>query len=238
MAIFTPPVVWSTGNNLEAGDLNANVEELQETINHGFSTAATIEDGSITSDRILRPKTNPIGDGVVSTYFQSGSIHRIHKPQLFWDGSSNLTAVPYSSAGFLPGPLSLASAGTSAFLPVPGVGISYYALETPLCVIVRICGQIIVPFDATGSRETDNRLFLRHVNADGLPYDDLGSTCRVQEMDSSASIISMRPFATSTIFTTADATLQQGWNHVQLTWGWSSNFGLIAGIDMTVEVLY
>lgn len=235
MSTYTPPVTWATATDLDAADVNSNLQALQDNINLQKSSAADIADGSITSDRVLRPKLVPVSDQVTSVYYQTGSIHHIRKPAVFWQGQDPLSNVPYASTGYVTNAGSN-NTDTTAFKPIPGTWISYHADELPIAVIVRIIGEIVVPYDAEATQHLDNRFHVRHVDSSSTVVDFLGSTCRIQEQAKNTPILDKRPYSTSIVIKSAD--LSQGWNHVGLVHGWESNFGLLCGMEMTVEVIY
>lgn len=230
--IYTQPNTYVNGDAFSAPDTVENLQGIQEAIAQGISSDTHMDVSSVTTSKILRPRTDLIGLDVVSTYLQSGSIHIINHPLMFWNGSDPLSNVPYQTRGYITNVTSPVTSGPDAFQPVPQSWVTFYADRTPLAVLVRLTATIIIP-KTDASVYTDNRFHLRLVDEDGVVYDDLGSTCRVRSQDSNP-INDLRTIATQALFT--DAT--QGTNHVGIVYGLESNFGLLAGMTMTVEVFY
>ena len=231
--VYTQPVTFVDGTPLVADDVNSNLVALQESIAQGISSASVFDVSSIPTSKILRPRTDYAGLDTQSTYFQSGSIHSIQHPLLFWLGKDPLSNVPFQTRGFITNVTSPVSAGAAGFQPVPQSWVTFYAEKTPLAVLVRVTAQVIIPNDSTGATETDNRFHIRLIDSNNTQHDDLGSTCRVREQDTNP-INDMRAIATQSLFTTAT----QGYNHVGIVYGLSSNFGLLGGMTMTIEIWY
>lgn len=230
---YTTPNTFVDGDPLDAAKLNENITALQEAAAQGIDNANILDASSISTSKILRPRYTPIGLDTQSVYTQSGSIHVINHPLVFWSGKTPLQQVPYQTRGYITNVTSPVGSGTTAFQPVPQSWISFYADKTPVAVIARTTMQVIIPTDGTGTVATNNRFHFRLVDASNVSHDYLGSTCRVREMDTDP-ITDMRLAATQVLSTDAE----QGWNHIGLVYGLDSNFGLLAGMTLTVEVFY
>lgn len=226
MSTYTPPNTFTTGT-LEASDLNENLDELSETIAQGFTATADIADGSISTEKILRPRTQLVTDRLTSTQLETGSIHHLRLPAIDYISYDPLWNIPFQAAGFVASPYHNAAVGQPGYRPVPGTWISFWCSEAPLAVLVRVMGEIIVPVDNTGSTSVSNFIMVQ-LDSTQAPE----SMCRVREQTATNFRIDRRHFATCAIFTGLTA----GWHHVGLVCGWTSNFGLQGGMELTCEV--
>jgi len=221
---YSPPVTFTNATVLAAADLNSNILAVDKYLSLGINAAAEIEDDAIVSDRILRPAIKLISDGVVSTYFQTGSIHHIRLEALDYDAKSDMVLVPYQSSGFISGHYSKKA---DTWLPVNGTWISFYAIEAPSCIIIRYVGDVFVPDDHTNTGR-QNAIACQYEKTVALESISRIPTCITTTQD-------RRPVSGCAIYTSG---LTAGWHSIGLVAGFSTNYGLIGGMEISVEVLY
>lgn len=230
---YTPPenFVAKTGSPLEATDLNANLDELEAYIQLGFGSSTEIEDDSIGSTGIRRP-ISTVSDTVTSTYLQTGSVHHIRLPAMDYLAYSPLTGVPFQPTGFVTAAYHSVEPGYSGYRPLPNSWVSYYSDRTPTAVLVRYSGEVIIPNDNTGSSGVSANYILVGHSQGGNARE---STSRIKEITSLLDNFDRRLVSGCALYTSG---LSAGWASAGLVCGLTSNFGLIGGFEITVEVIY
>lgn len=228
---YTPPNTFTPGDPLVAKDLSDNLDALATYYTKSIALA-DVEPDSVETYHIVRPRFTPVNENVVSTYFQTGSIHTVTLPCIDWvgDTTSSLYNVPFVPSGFICEPYQSDDNGAASYKPVPRTFSSFYVYKTS-AVLVRVSVGLLFPEDNVVPTMTKNHLYIQ-LDGDGTGGHE--SRCRVPEMESAIDVYSGRPLQTCVMFTDVAV----GWHHVGLVCGLASALGLVAGSQIVVEVIH
>jgi hypothetical protein len=231
---YSPTITWATGDTLNAGDLNTNLQGISKYLSTGIATASELTDDMVDATKILRPRNILVSEYCVSQLSESGSIHHIRFPALDYHAKSPMTNIPYQTAGFVTSAYSDVTIGTGGYRPITGSYVTFYAIEAPAAVVIRYMGEIIVPYDqvTTGRNNIvacayEGTVALESISRIPSPYNTVTS---LEEENQGR-----RHVAGCAIVTSG---LTAGWHSAGLVAGFSSNYGLLGGFEITVEVFY
>ena len=236
---YTPPHTFVDGDPLRAADINENLDELEAFLSLGIDLANDISDETVTSRNVLRPSHSLLTGTLTVSKFQTGAIYHIRLPALDYHIRDPMVRVPFTPSGWIAKPYSSSDMGPYGYRTMPGTWVTYYSPNAPKAVLVRYSGEVIIPVDNTTPTTKQNVFCVQHGGPS--PTLALESTSRCINQDALDPNIYRRHISGVALFepdsppATGPAA---GWNHVGLVAGLDSNFGLIGGFEITVEVFF